>query len=349
VAGHSAELPFDRKALKRIHQLARGVPRRINLLCARALLGAWANGLHRVDRKVVDKAALEVFGPENKRTSGAGLNTSTYAFGAGALLCVAMFAGYLAWRGEPQGRAAVGAKGLVAPVTTPAASMPSSPLLAASQPATPPVPRAIEELEALLPQMPTELDTAWRELSPGWKLPASAGDPCVAAALQQLQCYRAVNLTVPTLRQLARPGILTLRLGNGPAVYAQLIGLSEQTATLRVGSNLHTVRLPALGRLWRGDFATYWRPPQGYSAELADGNRGQAIQHLAVQLSRVDGAPPPGPSTEPLILDASLRSRVQAFQRAQGLKPDGLPGPMTFMQLDSATGENEPRLQTQLP
>jgi general secretion pathway protein A len=64
VAGHHGVLPFEPAALKRIHQLARGVPRRINLLCGRALLGAWANGLHQVSRTVVDQAAAEVFGSD---------------------------------------------------------------------------------------------------------------------------------------------------------------------------------------------------------------------------------------------------------------------------------------------
>ncbi|MBW3656852.1 MAG: AAA family ATPase, partial [Gemmatimonadetes bacterium] len=36
VAGLARTLPFERKALQRIHQLSRGVPRRINLLCDRA-------------------------------------------------------------------------------------------------------------------------------------------------------------------------------------------------------------------------------------------------------------------------------------------------------------------------
>src|SRR5450830_74662 len=72
VAGHTGALPFDRPSLQRIHHLAQGVPRRINLLCGRALLGAWANGLHRVDRTVVDKAAAEVFGPETPRMPGTG-------------------------------------------------------------------------------------------------------------------------------------------------------------------------------------------------------------------------------------------------------------------------------------
>ena len=62
VAGMTSAMPFDAKALPRIHQLARGVPRRINLLCDRALLGAYARGKGTVDREIVEKAAIEVFG-----------------------------------------------------------------------------------------------------------------------------------------------------------------------------------------------------------------------------------------------------------------------------------------------
>jgi general secretion pathway protein A len=61
VAGMSGLIPFDRDARHRIFELTRGVPRRINLLCDRALLGAYASGRQRVDRAIVDKAASEVF------------------------------------------------------------------------------------------------------------------------------------------------------------------------------------------------------------------------------------------------------------------------------------------------
>jgi general secretion pathway protein A len=125
------------------------------------------------------------------------------------------------------------------------------------------------------------------------------------------------------------------------------MGLGSQSATLRVGQSLHTVRLAALGRLWRGDFATYWRVPPGYIAVLPNRSVGPAIDRLASQLNLLDGVTPaPLASTAPQVLDATLRERVRGFQRAQGLKPDGQPGPMTFMQLESATGVNEPRLQT---
>jgi general secretion pathway protein A len=62
VAGLSTALPINARALRRIHHLARGVPRRINLLCDRALLGAYASGQPIVDVRIVDKAAVEVLG-----------------------------------------------------------------------------------------------------------------------------------------------------------------------------------------------------------------------------------------------------------------------------------------------
>ncbi len=62
VAGLRGALPFDQPARQRIHQLSRGVPRRINLLCDRSLLGAYAGGTNKVDRRIVEQAAKEVFG-----------------------------------------------------------------------------------------------------------------------------------------------------------------------------------------------------------------------------------------------------------------------------------------------
>ncbi len=331
VAGHSKSLPFDAKALQRIHQLARGVPRRINLLCGRALLGAWATGVERVNRAVVNKAATEVFGTEPARDSGTRSRRAVYALG-GLLMMSAGLAAFLRW--SPPAPAL--------PVVKAPASAPAT---AASAPhAAPPAP--IEAIETLLPQLPRDINAAWRELAPLWKLPASDGDPCQSATTRNLQCYRSAKLSVPLLRQLARPGILTLQSGNEAPVYALLVGLSDQTATLRLGAELHTVRLVALGRFWHGEFATYWRAPEGYNIKLREGSSGAAITQLATQLAQVDGVPAPAIGASAPVLDAALRERIRAFQRSQGLKPDGQPGPLTFMQIDSATATSEPRLQT---
>ena len=61
VAGMVSAIPFSRDAVRRVYALSGGVPRRINLLCGRAMLGAFATGKRDIDRKIVNKAAAEVF------------------------------------------------------------------------------------------------------------------------------------------------------------------------------------------------------------------------------------------------------------------------------------------------
>ena len=68
------------------------------------------------------------------------------------------------------------------------------------------------------------------------------------------------------------------------------------------------------------------------------------VDRLAAQLATLRGQSAPA---EHQTLDAALKSEVYAFQLAQGLKPDGIAGPTTFMQLNRATGIDEPRLQTE--
>lgn len=339
VAGHAGALPFDAKAMRRIHQLTRGVPRRINLLCGRALLGAWATGESRINRKVVDKAATEVFGPE--AGSASSLKGQRLGYGLAGLALLAALT-LLAWQlgaapEEPQALSPTAAHTAQAAIPASAASTEPQPASALAA-----VPSA--SLQTLWSQLPVDINAAWRELAPDWKLPTNSADPCQTASAQQLSCYRASKLTVPQLRQLNRPGILTLQAAQGPAVHAVLVGQSEQTATLRLQGRMQTIRLVELAQFWRGDFATYWQVPPGYEAGLRDGSTGEAINWLAGRLSLLDGGPTKAGDGTPLVLDAALRARVRAFQRARGITPDGQPGPMTFMQIDSATQGQAPRL-----
>jgi general secretion pathway protein A len=340
VAGHAGALPFDAKAMRRIHQLTRGVPRRINLLCGRALLGAWATGESRVNRKVVDKAAAEVFGTETAHASG--LKRQRLGYGLAGLALLAALA-LLVFQMGAASRQTRETSRAPAPPAAPASAV--SAVKPQPAPALPVAP--IEDLQAIWPQLAGDIDTAWRELAPEWKLPADSADPCQVAGSQQLPCYRASNLTLPLLRQLNRPGILTLQAASGPAVFALLVGQSDQTATLRLQGRLRAVRLVELAQFWRGDFATYWQQPAGYTAGLPDGSTGPAIDWLAKRLSLLDGGPSAAGDGTPLVLDAALRARVRGFQRARGITPDGQPGPMTFMQIDSATQGQAPRLMTE--
>lgn len=343
VAGHTGSaLPFDTAALKRIHSLTRGVPRLINLLCGRALLGAWASGIQRVDRKVVNKAADEVFGPELAVKPAQRSGITAYAIGGAALATSAALIAYLVWEDPAMPQPPVLA-------ATPMNSAPVIPVVQEIMPVVKAKTETVDDIDQLVALLPADINDAWRELSTKWKLSESGADPCQFTAEQQTQCYTTTSVTMPMLRQLNRPGILTLQGGNGPAAYAVLVGLNERTATLSVGAKLHTVRLVSLTRLWRGEFATYWQAPTGYSPYLADGTTGPVIDHLARQLALLDGTSTSVASTVAPVLNTPLRERVRAFQRSQGLIADGKPGPMTFMQLDSATGTNEPSLQTDQP
>jgi general secretion pathway protein A len=61
IAGSNIQL-FDEKAQQKLYQLSKGVPRIINILCDRALLGAYVENKARVDLQILNKAAKEVFG-----------------------------------------------------------------------------------------------------------------------------------------------------------------------------------------------------------------------------------------------------------------------------------------------
>src|SRR5688572_762308 len=61
VAGATTDI-FTQLALSEVYRLSSGVPRVINVICDRALLGAYTQDRHRVTPSIVREAAAEVFG-----------------------------------------------------------------------------------------------------------------------------------------------------------------------------------------------------------------------------------------------------------------------------------------------
>jgi len=61
VAGQNIQL-FPKKSIKLLYKLSNGVPRLINILCDRALLGAYVEGQYAANPTIIKKAAKEVFG-----------------------------------------------------------------------------------------------------------------------------------------------------------------------------------------------------------------------------------------------------------------------------------------------
>jgi general secretion pathway protein A len=350
VAGLTGALPFDGKTLRLVHQLTRGVPRRINLLCDRALLGGYAGGQAQITPAIVRQAAAEVF---DTPSATAAPRRSAAPVGLGLVALAAVVAGAgLTW--GLQQRAQAGRDGATgAAVAAPAASAPASAASAAAPAASAAAPPASAASSAepspeplrLADWMPRDGD-AWAALAKAWGLPLPPqADPCAAAAQRGLQCYRSNSGSPSLIRLIDRPVLLTLRRPGQPAALAALVGLDGQQATLLVDGAPRRVALQDLAGAWRGEFTTFWRVPPGYLTRAE--NSGPLRDWLAAQLARIPGmAAPAGASAASAAAPslAELTRQVQAFQASQGLQPDGRIGPVTLMQINRAAGVAEPRL-----
>ncbi|OOG81031.1 hypothetical protein B0E41_19245 [Hydrogenophaga sp. A37] len=340
IAGRTGHVPFAPRALRRVHQLSGGVPRRINLLCGRALLGAYALGLPEVSPAVVERAADEVFANQNpgaarRRAQG------MLALGvvAGALLTAS---GAWLWQRSTNNVPA-----------TPAAPVAAAPAPAA--PASPPVAKAPGEVTAPLSLPPAQPSPAMsasllltseraglQAIAPRWQPSTPGKDLCAAAMTQQLQCYRTARMSLNGLRQMDRPAVLRLRLPEGTG-HVVLEALDNQQVTLSAGEHRWTLSTDALSLIWQGEYLTLWRTPPGQSGRLVDGYQGTAAIWMEQQLTTLQqqGQIPASSRT--------LREKVEAFQRAKGIETDEGATTTTLILLNRASGVDEPRLSPITP
>ena len=373
VAGLTGPLPFDRGALRRVHALSHGVPRRINLLCDRALLGAYAAGARQVNRAIVNRAAREVFDAPASAAAArsarqAGLPRWALA-GLGAVAGAAAVAaagwGMGVWpahRGGPQvattGPGAAVAQGAASSLgakppaaAAPAAVLPAS-AAAASAPvaAAPAVPASSaapsSALDQFMQAQPATDAPAWQALASAWgaALPAGA-DACTTLPREGLRCYRNRRAGLNLVRQIDRPVLLALypsEEAEAP-VSVLLRGLDGDNATLEGGGRSLRVPVAELAQVWRGEMATLWRAPVAMPdrGEITDSPAGAAWLDQRLASKAAGGS---GPGSKP-VTPAQRQSRIHRFQLAQGVTPDGRAGPLTLMLLNRATGVNEPRLR----
>lgn len=331
VAGQAGLRPFDRKARRRIHQLTRGVPRRINLLCDRALLGAYAESKQTVSAATLERAAKEVFYKTEPEPPPIAAPRRGMLVGAGLLGGALLFGG-VTWLFE---------RDRTSPVVPPV--MAAAPLAASAPAAVVSAPAAAASVPDVRTGIgsPTRVeDDAWRALGAVWQADVSGADPCAAARLHELQCFRR-TADLALIRQLDRPGIVTLHDESDKPAYALLTGLGERHAMLRMGDVSQRISLVSLAKIWRGEFATFWRQPPGFTNRIDKGQKGVVVDWLSTSLAKAAGESAP---RTPAVYDNQMRARVAAFQLARGLTPDGLPGPATLMQLNRAAGVDEPRL-----
>ncbi|CAN7518054.1 ExeA family protein [Acidovorax sp. LjRoot117] len=373
VAGLNGPLPFDRRAIQRVHKLSHGIPRRINLLCDRALLGAYAAGARQVTKTIVNRAAREVFdAPASGRAwQGARALPRWASAGIGAVAGAAAVAaaGWAlgVWPVSPAGTAGAGAAAAptargaasaasASPTTRPAAASASAATTATNTAAASPARSAAgagaaavpaSALEQFVQAQPASDAGAWQALASAWGVTLPAGaDACATLPRDGLRCYRNRRAGLNLVRQIDRPVLLALYASEDAEAPVSVVlrGLDNDTATLEGAGRTLQVPVAELAQAWRGDIATLWRTPEGMPerGDIAESTAGAAWldQRLASKAAGGTGAAPAKAMTPAL-----RQSRIHRFQLAQGVTPDGRAGPLTLMLLNRATGVNEPRLR----
>jgi general secretion pathway protein A len=323
VAGQRRPI-FDRRAIRAVHRHARGIPRLINTICDRALLGAYASAREHVGASIVRRAASEVLGRPARTRRWVEVTVAAAILlavaGAGTLFAAARL-------GRMPGRAPA--------VTAPAAATTSETRRRAAtgpraatraSPRSSPSPR-----RAAKSRRPSRRSTRG-----GVDYQPKLGElACERARQVGLRCvFRSGSWSV--VRRLNLPAILTLTGVGGDARPAVLTMLGDDTGTLGAGRAAHAA-LREIERVWDGAFVALWRPPSLTAAALAPGARDRGVPWLRQRLAAADGQPTTAQASD--LYDDDLKRRVMAFQRSQQLAPDGIVGEETLLRLSTVGRE----------
>ncbi|HWC02192.1 MAG TPA: AAA family ATPase [Methylomirabilota bacterium] len=313
VAGRGRSV-FTEVALRMLHRRSRGIPRLINAVADRALLGAYTQERPQVDAGTVRRAAAEVLGQSGRA------RWPWRRIAAAALVAVAGGVGLLLLVPGELGQGEARREDVVAGPIAPSLVSPSPTALDA---APPDARRAVPRLGTLLRDdtLPATRSDALAELLGLWGVPVTATRvDCGSPPLGMLECFTTVG-TLRKLRRLDLPAALELVGPSGTRRYAVLTALTPSEATFRFRDRSVTVPVSEVEAVWEGLFIVLWRPPPG-PLPVRPGTRGPAADWLREQLARADGADLPVERGQPF--DEALRQRVVAFQQARSLEPHGV-------------------------
>ncbi|HET8880912.1 MAG TPA: AAA family ATPase [Solimonas sp.] len=317
VAGAHGEI-FTPAAIADVHRYTKGVPRLINIVCDRALLGAYAQNARRISPEIVRKAANEAIGqlpdefdPHARRR----WRLIELGWAAALIVSIALLAWSFTRHGDDK---AVPAK-------------PASPAPAAAAPREAPVADPVADVRAL-EQTAESLGAVMSRLIRLWddQLVIPRGrNICAALHHSQLECYRSQGAWAD-LGQMNRPALLTLNLPEQGKQYFLLTALDTTTASFATALGPVRVPLASLDGVWTGEFLLLWRrgTEQSY---IAQKTRGASIPYVWQRLAALDDITPPAPL--PTRFDRSLAQALTAFQQSRGLVADGVAGIRTLIAL----------------
>ncbi len=303
---------FSSKITKGIYRASNGVPRIINVLCDRMLLGAYGKNRNKIDDELLKQAVTEVFGEETE------VSSSPWSYGfaavAGCLVVVMLGLGWWQWTQDR------------APVVTEAAIAVEKRFTPAPEPL--PVQQAVRWY--------SDPGSAVAELFKRLALAYPPGtNPCLETRADSYHCEGQTAETWQELIAFNRPAVLELVTHSRLYAYAVLVAIDGQEAWLSHHGRLNRISLQQLGELWTGEFTFVWRPASDYQQPFALGDRGPMVLWLASRFAEIDGQ-------EKLLsgekFNPALAARVKIFQRENALADDGVVGLKTLLKVNEALG-----------
>lgn len=325
---------FKDSAIKKIYKYSSGIPRVINILCDRALLGAYANNVRLITPNIIKTAARETLAPTDHKSPRSAILLSLL------LLSGIAFGVYFS---EKPDRLAKPKTGIKPSKIVPGLAVKPKPVVH-NQPATQKTETKIE-----IPQPaanPIKFDD-WLinprlTLNAGidnalkiWgKASNSADADCLIVKTQGLNCLFG-RASWKDLVIMGRPVILEFALTAETKRHALLTGIRQDRAVVRFNEEL-TFPLADVLRYWNGHYLILWQPPIPDMKAIYPGQTSDHVLWLRQRLTAYDGITPQ--LNEPRFFDNALKNRVKNFQRQHHLTEDGKVGLQTIFHLDNQSG-----------
>ncbi len=348
VAGALGEV-IDNAAKKEVFRLSQGVPRLINVICDRALLGAYSQESRIITKRLIKRAAAEVAGEIDRSPTITRMAMSLGLVGIAVVIAsiwsVTQESGSVSTIEDP---AALQTPVIETPVTVSTEPPPVED--SNNSVAAPEAPLASLSEELALSGELTTRDFAFASLFELWGLEYTSGSQtgCSQAAAAGLACLSQRG-SWNGLRQLNRPAILTIIDNDGDSHEIVLTAIHDDGAELSIGGVAVTHPVSEITAFWFGEFSLLWRPPFGVPVSLSPGSRGAEVLWLRQSLADIDERYI-SDIIDSDVYDTNLQVIVREFQHDHRLAVDGLVGQQTLIIINSLLeSDGSPRLTTPRP
>ncbi|MEH6581755.1 MAG: AAA family ATPase [Halioglobus sp.] len=316
---------FPAKVVRGIYKYTRGIPRLINVLCDRILLGTYGRNKKRADMAMLNLAAREVLGSEptlaRRRT-----RKIVIVIAAIALLAEGVWLG-LWWLQLESSSANTQQAVAILPA---APEVPNEAYLQTDSDQETISPAASRPTPWLLPPA-----LAFANLWSVFSVMPVVADICSQASSPEVACIEDKAETWEELRGLDRPIVLDMVTPERFAASTLLLGIEGSAAYVYTDTGIDRIALAELGPSWSGAYYFLWHPPRGFGGLLTVGDSGPAVAEVAQLFARLDEQDLALTDDE---FNSALKSRVSLFQRRNQLKDDGVIGARTLLKLNEQLG-----------